>query len=42
MDEERERVVVMFLAGGNKKEGVNEDQRTRGFLTVSLSDAGPA
>jgi hypothetical protein len=32
----------MFLAGGNKKERINEDQRTRAFLVVSLPDAEPA
>jgi hypothetical protein len=32
----------MFLAGGNMKRGISEGSRTWGFLTVSLSDAGPA
>jgi hypothetical protein len=32
----------MFLARGNKKEGLSEEQRERSFLVVSLPDAGPA
>jgi hypothetical protein len=32
----------MFLAGGNKKEGISEEQGARGFPPVSLLDAKPA
>jgi hypothetical protein len=34
-------LVVMFLAGGNKKGGIREGQGAWGFLVVSLPDAEP-
>jgi hypothetical protein len=33
---------VMFLAGGTRKGGISEGRGARGFLVVSLPDAGPA
>jgi hypothetical protein len=32
---------VRFLAGGNATRGINEEQRAKGFLAVSLPDVEP-